>query len=136
MSSFFNGFQSFTFDLSDLCRPFILEFKRFQNITAQFIGLQLGHYRVTIQMQISLDRNRTGIRVLLPFVRNRNRRDPQDRILMCNRIAQGLFVPLQVSFDSSFFKAQKLDVLQVEVDGRLCVVNALKAAICHQNVVG
>ena len=45
-------------------------------------------------------------------------------------------MPLQVSFDSSFFKAQKLDVLQVEVDGRLCVVNALKAAVCHQNVVG
>jgi len=36
-----------------------------------------------------------------------------------------LFVPLQVSFDSSFFKAQKLDVLQIEVDGRLCVVNEL-----------
>ena len=31
---------------------------------------------------------------------------------------------------------QKLDVLQIEVDDRLCVVNALKAAICHQNVVG
>lgn len=43
---------------------------------------------------------------------------------------------LQVNFDNSFFKAQKLDVLQIEVDGRLCVVNALKAAICHQNVVG
>ena len=55
---------------------------------------------------------------------------------MCNRIAQSLFVPLQVSFDSSFFKAQKLDVLQIEVDGCLCVVNTLKAAICHQNVVG
>ena len=41
-----------------------------------------------------------------------------------------------MSFDSSFFKAQKLDVLQVEVDGRLCVVNALKAVVCHQNVVG
>ena len=41
-----------------------------------------------------------------------------------------------VSFYSSFFKAQKLYVLQIEVDGRLCVVNALKAAIRHQNVVG
>ena len=96
MSSFFNGFQSFTFDLSDLCRPFILEFKCFQHITIQFIGLQLGHYGVTIQMQISLDRNRTGIRVLLSFVRNCIRRDPQDRIFMCNRIAQSLFVPLQI----------------------------------------
>ena len=34
---------------------------------------------------------------------------------MCNRIAQGLFVPLQVSFDGSFFKAQKLDVFKLRL---------------------